>query len=247
MRAGRHRAVARIEVRAHHGVDRLVVTASRVWATRSFWWPGRYVVTFDSYTYGGPNLVVTEAALAVAACALWNDAIFGGVTHLGNPQAGTLYPPRLLALLLEDNRALGVLVAAHVVLLGLGMVALTRRLGFGALGRGVRRRAAVLNGAVLTKSMQFEQILVIAWAPWLLVADRTPTLTGRSSVAGRRRDCRRSTAAILLAGHPQMVFETIVARRRRRRSASSPPTRLAPAAAPRRRRRPRRADRAARS
>ena len=34
------------------------------WVTRSYWWPGRYVVTFDGYTYAGPNLRVTEQAMA---------------------------------------------------------------------------------------------------------------------------------------------------------------------------------------
>ena len=140
------------------------------WVTRSFWWPGRYVVSFDTYTYSGPNTAVTEQALRAGRLPLWNDAIFGGVTHLGNPQAGALYPPRLITLLLEDNRAMGLLVALHVVLLGLGIVAFVRRLGLLPLAAAFAGAAAVLNGAVLTRSIQFEQILVIAWAPWLLTA-----------------------------------------------------------------------------
>ncbi len=171
-----------------------------------FWWPGRYVITFDSYTYSGPNLDVTERALQSGRLALWNDAIFGGVTHLGNPQAGTLYPPRMLALAFETNRAMGVLVALHVVLLGVGMVALARRLGFGAAAATLAGVASVLSGMVLTKAAQFEQILVLAWAPWLLVALHATTQGIRPwrAVAG----LAAVTAAMLLAGHPQLVYES---------------------------------------
>ena len=60
---------------------------------------------------------------------LWNEYIFGGVTHLGNPPAGALYPPKVIGLFFDTNRAMGVLVAAHLVLLAVGMVLLVRRLG----------------------------------------------------------------------------------------------------------------------
>ncbi len=198
-----------IAARLDHGVTAFAVTTiTALWVTRAFWWPGSYVESFDSYTYSGPNLAVTDGALSSGRLALWNDSIFGGVSHLGNPQAGTLYPPRLLLLLSDEHRTLGLLSAGSVLLLGLGVVALTRRLGLGVLAAATAGCLAVLNGAVLTKSVQFEQILVLAWTPWLLVTTHA-TLTGRrpwpavAATAG-------VTAATLLAGHPQLVFETIV-------------------------------------
>ncbi len=61
---------------------------------------------------------------------------------------------------------------------------------------------------MLTKTIQYEQILVIAWAPLLLVAihavlhNERPwrAIGGMSAV----------TATILLAGHPQLVYETLL-------------------------------------
>ncbi len=184
------------------------VALTSAWSTRSFWWPGRYVVSFDGYAYSGPNLTVTEAALRRWSLALWNDSIFGGVSHLGNPQAGTLYPPRLLTLLFEENRAMGVLVALHVVLLGTGMVWLARRLGFDAVAAAVAGCALVLSGMTLTKAIQFEQILVLAWMPWLVAAIHATLRCPRPWRAAG--GLAIVTAAMLTAGHPQMSFEAIV-------------------------------------
>lgn len=186
----------------------LVTAAAALWATRSFWWPGRYVVGYDAYTYSGPNLRVTADGWRAGRIPLWNDAIFGGVTHLGNFQTGALYPPHLIALLVEENRALGLLSAAHVVLLGTGMVALARRFGLGVPASAFVGVTAVLNGAVLIKATQVEQISVLGWTPWILVVVHV-ALTGRRVVPAIAATAA-VTAAILLAGHPQMVYETIV-------------------------------------
>lgn len=185
----------------------LLVGLAALWATRSYWTPGSYVIGFDTYAYSGPNLEVTERAVRDLRIPQINDLIFGGVPHLGNPQAGVLYPPRLLTLFLETNRAMGVLVALHVVLLGLGTVLLMRRLGIGRVGATVAGTALVGSGAVLVKTTQFEQIIVIAWAPLLLacihwIVEAEQPWRPMAAMAA-------VTAAVLLAGHPQLVFETI--------------------------------------
>ena len=186
----------------------LVVTAVALWLTRAFWMPGGYVVGFDTYAYSGPNLEITERALRRWDLPLVDDLIFGGVPHLGNPSAAALYPPNLLSLLVETNRAMGLIVTTHVVLLGIGTVVLCRRLGLGRVGAGGAAVVAVAAGATLTKTVQFEQILVIAWIPWLL-ASIHGVLTARrpwSAVAA----VSVTTAGILLAGHPQLVYEAAV-------------------------------------
>ena len=94
----------------------LIVAAVGVWLSRSFWLPGGYVVGFDTYAYSGPNVVVNERAWSQWRLPILNDLIFGGVPHLGNPQAGALYPPQLLTLVIGTNRAMGIIVATHVVL-----------------------------------------------------------------------------------------------------------------------------------
>ena len=186
----------------------LVVTAVSLWLTRSFWFPGHYVVGFDTYAYSGPNVEVTEQALRHWHLPVLNDLIFGGVPHLGNPQAGVLYPPQLLHLLMGTNRAMGVIVAAHVLLFGLGMLVLARRLGLSVVGATSAAVIATAAGSTLTKTVQYEQILVVAWIPLLVVAIHAVITSARPwrAVAG----LATATAAILLAGHPQLVYQAAV-------------------------------------
>ena len=130
-----------------------VVTLVDLWLTRSFWFPGSYVVGFDTYAYSGPNLEVTERALRNWRLPVLNDLIFGGVPHLGNPSALALYPAQLLTMPFGTNRSMGLLVAAHVVLLGVGMVVLARRVGVGRVGATAGAVVGMAAGSTLTKSL----------------------------------------------------------------------------------------------
>ncbi|HSP28225.1 MAG TPA: hypothetical protein VLN74_06720, partial [Ilumatobacteraceae bacterium] len=186
----------------------LTVTAVGLWLTRSFWFPGRYVVGFDTYAYSGPNVVVTERALREWRLPILNDLIFAGVPHLGNPQTGSLYPAQLVNLLMGTNRAMGVIVTAHVLLMGVGMLLLARRLGLSTVGSTAAALVVTAAGSTLTKTVQFEQILVLAWVPLLLLAIHAVTNSPRPwrAVAG----LGATTAAILLAGHPQLVYQAAI-------------------------------------
>ena len=182
-----------------------IVAVVGLWLTRSFWFPGRHVVGFDTYAYSGPNLEVTERAFRQGHLPILNDLIFGGVPHLGNPSAAALYPPNLLTMVMGTNRAMGVIVAAHLVLLGIGMLVLARRLRLSPIGATAAGVIAMAAGSTLTKTVQFEQILVLAWVPILLIAIHAVITSDRPwrAVAG----LSATTAAILLAGHPQLVYQ----------------------------------------
>ena len=186
----------------------LVVSAVGLWLTRMFWLPGGYVVGFDTYAYSGPNLEVTERALRRWHLPVLDELIFGGVPHLGNPSAAALYPPQLLTMVMNTNRAMGVIVAVHVVLLGVGMLILARRLSLSPLGATAAGLVAMAAGSTLTKTTQFEQILVLAWIPLLLATIHATITSNRPwrSVAA----LAATTAAILLAGHPQLVYEAVI-------------------------------------
>ena len=99
-----------------------------------------------------------------------NEFIFGTVPHLGNHAVGVLYPPRLIALLFGSSLGHGLIVVGHMLMLGLGMVALSRRLGLSALGGAIAGVVVVLIGSTQTKTVQFEQIQPLAWLPLLLLA-----------------------------------------------------------------------------
>ena len=129
-----------------------IIAVVGLWLSRSFWVPGRYVVGFDTYAYSGPNLEVTERALRQWHLPILNDLIFGGVPHLGNPSAAALYPPQLLTLVMNTNRAMGLIVAAHVVLLGVGMLVLARRLGLSPIGATAAGVIAMAAGSTRVNS-----------------------------------------------------------------------------------------------
>ncbi|MGA1566044.1 MAG: hypothetical protein ACO39Q_07505, partial [Ilumatobacteraceae bacterium] len=148
----------------------LVVAAVAVWAGRSFWMPGGVVTSYDGATYSMPNTEVTRAALAGGRVPVLNDQIFGGVPHLGNHAVGVFYPPRLVALLFDTATGHGLVVAAHLVFLGVGITVLARHLRLSGLAAGAAGTTGVLAGATLTKTIQYEQIQPVAWLPWMMLA-----------------------------------------------------------------------------
>lgn len=184
--------------------EEVAVVLATAWVARPFIRPGRYVTGFDTAVYSGPNLRFTLQELTHGRIPLWNDTIFGGAPHLGNTQTGALYLPKLLVAGMNLNRAMSLLVAAHLLLLAGGMLAVMRRLGCRPPAGFVAAFAAVACGAVLTRTIQFEQILVIAWAPAVMVAIHAVLTTSRpwraSGVAAL------VFAGAVLAGHPQMTY-----------------------------------------
>lgn len=180
-----------------------------LWVSRSFWLPGRHVVAFDTFAYSGPNYQVTMDAWRAGRLPLWNDLIFAGVTHAGNPQAGAFSPTKLIGLLADTNRAMNLTVAAHLVLMAVATVFLLRRLGARPPAAFLAALVMVANGAVLTRSIQFEQIIVLAWTPALLWG-----VTAVLASGGRRWRAMAATGAVtamvLVAGHPQIVYQVVV-------------------------------------
>jgi hypothetical protein len=201
-------ASSRAAATVGRGRVELLVALVGVWATRSYWMPGGVVTSYDGATYSMPNTEVTRSALSAGRVPLINDLIFGGAPHLGNHAIGVFYPPRLIALFVDTATAHGLIVAAHVIWLGVGMVVLARRVGLSPLATAVAGIVAMLVGSTLTKTIQFEQIQPLAWLPWLLVA---------IDAVGRRGQSRRRvgvlavvTAMTLLSGHPQLIVEVAV-------------------------------------
>lgn len=201
-------ASSRAAAAVGRGRMELLVALVGVWVTRFYWMPGGVVTSYDGATYSMPNTEVTRSALRAGRVPLINDLIFGGAPHLGNHAIGVFYPPRLLALFVDTATAHGLIVAAHVVWLGVGMVVLARRVGLSPLATAVAGIVAMLVGSTLTKTIQFEQIQPLAWLPWLLVA---------IDAVGHRGQSRRPigvlavvTAMTLLSGHPQLIVEVAV-------------------------------------
>ncbi|HKA04360.1 MAG TPA: hypothetical protein VKD67_08520, partial [Acidimicrobiales bacterium] len=98
--AGRRRRSNLVE----HGV----VSVFTLGVSWPFLRPDRFIAGFDTVAYTAPNLRYTLDAWRDGRLAQWNGRIFGGVTHLGNPQAGALYPLKALALPFGVSRGIAV-------------------------------------------------------------------------------------------------------------------------------------------
>ena len=166
------------------------------------------MVSYDGATYSGPNTEVSLQAIREWRIPFLNEYIFGTAPHLGNHAVGVLYPPRLLALIFGSSHGHGLIVVGHVLLLGLGMVALAKRVGLSPLGGAIAGVVVVLAGSTQTKTVQFEQIQPIAWLPLLLV-----TLHACVTVKGGWREVGLLglvATATLFSGHPQLILEVVI-------------------------------------
>ena len=197
-------ATRRDVLRRQRRLEELAAALAWAWFARAFLRPGRYVTGFDTVSYTGPNLRFSYSELMHGRLPLWNDTIFGGTPHMGNIQTAVLYLPKLLFAGMNLNRAMSLIVASHTALLAVGLIVLVRRLGVRPPGGFVVVLVGLGSGAMLTRTTQFEQILVLAWAPWVLVAIHTVLTSSRPwrAVAGTSL----VVAGMVLAGHPQMTY-----------------------------------------
>lgn len=165
---------------------------------------------FDKLAYTTPNQAVAFDALRQFRLPQWNPYVFGGAPHLANPQVGALYPLKYPFLWLPPHRAVLAIIGVHLILLGLGMVAL--------LGVSLKLRPAAVYvgsfgalgcGVVVSQLPHFEQIITIAWIPWLLFAvDLTLTRRVRPGVGFGL--IAAATALMLLCGHQQPAYYALL-------------------------------------
>ncbi len=102
---------------------------------------------------------------------LWDDTVFGGIPLVADPRHQLFYPFSWLAFVMPAERAIGVILALHVVIASLGARALARTCGASRPGAAL---AAFVYGLA---QVTFFDVLVegfvdyapgIAWTPWIL-------------------------------------------------------------------------------
>jgi hypothetical protein len=177
-----------------------------------FWlyisWPllrtDRTVVGFDGLAYSGPNIATTARALRNLQLPQWNDTIFGGVSHFANVQVALFNPVKLPFLFLDPLRAVAWITAFGMLLFAVGFVVLAHRLRWRAPAGLVGSVVILGSGLIQLKEGALEQLLVLAWLPWLLAAIDLvfDTPRPRRAIAG----VAVLTALILVSGHPQAMF-----------------------------------------
>jgi hypothetical protein len=128
----------------------------------------------DLVSFLFPTYRFAAASLQSGAWPLWNPALYGGAPHIGDIQAGFLYPPNLLLFLLKPDFPYGALQwlsIGHIWFAGAGLYLL--------LARGLRvRRIAALTGAL---AFMFSDVFLVhfgnlnfnavaSWLPWIFWA-----------------------------------------------------------------------------
>src|SRR5450432_1368692 len=79
-----------------------------------------------------PNVLIFQQAVHAGQWPLWSDLLMGGLPFAANPLSKVWYPPQWVALVLPAALHLNLLIWAHLVLAGIGMRALGKKLGLQA-------------------------------------------------------------------------------------------------------------------
>ena len=158
----------------------------------------------DLVSFLFPTYRFAAATLIKGQWPLWDSALYGGAPHIGDIQAGFLYPPNLLLFLLKPDFpyvALQWLSIGHIWFAGAGMYLL--------LARGLRvRRIAALTGALafmfsdafLTHFGNLNFTAVASWLPWVFWAFWP--------IADGRRHMANGNGKWLTANQPSAIWDT---------------------------------------
>ncbi|MCE9623063.1 MAG: YfhO family protein [Actinomycetia bacterium] len=164
----------------------------------------RSAVGFDDVTYSTPQQQITLEAWRHGRMGLWSTTTFGGTPLLGNPFAAGLYPLHWLAAPFPDLLGTDVEMAVHMLIFGMGMYALGRKLGLARPAPAVMAIAGMWSGAMLVRSTLLVHLPPLAWVPWaaiLIHAVITSTyprrITGALAIV---------VWLIITGGHPQSIL-----------------------------------------
>ncbi|MDI3339700.1 MAG: YfhO family protein [Sphaerobacter sp.] len=142
---------------------------------------------------------------------LWNPHLHGGMPHLANFQAATLYPPNLLAYLVArpfSYGALELLALAHYLVASIGAYALARSLGLRPLAAVVPGIVFPYSGFLVAHLGHYSMLAAAAWVPLLLLTLRLTALRASWPWA--------AAAAVVVflmtsAGHQQTLLYALTA------------------------------------
>lgn len=138
---------------------------------------------------------------------LWNPYNGAGAPLLANYQSALLYPLNWPGFFLPLAWSMSVTAVLHLFIGGLGMTALLRCLGAGALGQGMAALAFALTGYLVARLGTYPMISAAVWLPWLVWVAHGMLLRYRFRDAGR---LALIVALLLLAGHAQTAWYSLL-------------------------------------
>ena len=200
------RIVPRLKVRmSAPSIEFVLVGIVWAWVAWPFLTPGKFVYGFDTLSYSGPATKTSFEAWKNLRIPLWSEHMFGGVPFLGRISAQALYFPNLLFSFFQLNTAMDLIMAAHLLLLGFGVLVLIRfGLKLSAPAGSIAAITILTSAFVGVKTLSFDQLTAIAWLPWILfflekmITSERPYkyFSGLSF----------SVTALVFGGHPQFGY-----------------------------------------
>ena len=154
---------------------------------------GRYYhIPYDLAEFHHPLLAFIASSLKEYGCLpWWNPYSYMGEPFFSNVQAAIFYPPTLLTAVAGNALSgrvtvwwMGLLLAAHVLLAGVGAYRLLRALGVGFRAALAGATVYHLGAFFAAQTQHLGAICVAAWLPWALGAlRRLEEKRDRASVA----------------------------------------------------------------
>jgi hypothetical protein len=138
---------------------------------------------------------------------VWDAYRSFGQPLLADPSAEILYPPTWLNLLMPSWAYYTLFATGHLVLAGIGMSVLARRLGLSAGAAFVAGAVWIASGPLFSLVPLYHHLAGAAWVPWVVWA-----AMGVVARPGPRRAAGLAlvTGAQLLAGSADMVMMAVV-------------------------------------
>ena len=135
---------------------------------------GRNFVGRDLVPYGLPMEKMVHDAWARGRIPVWSEELSGGRPLFPNPNAGTLYPARLVLSRLPFPVAMRWFPVLQWILAGLGMVALLGALGASRAAAWVGAATYVFSGVIVSEVFYLPILPPVSFHPWVLWAMARP-------------------------------------------------------------------------
>ncbi len=132
---------------------------------------GRVFYERDVHAFFYGFAAALRRVVAAGSWPLWNPYVAFGQSFVANPQWELLYPPTWALLVLRPEVYYTAFVAGHVLLSGMGMYALGRRLDLGRAASFVAAAAWIAGGPFVSLANLWHHFAGAAWLPWTLLAE----------------------------------------------------------------------------
>lgn len=149
----------------------VLFTVSVVWIFSPFLWGGKIVGFRDAVQTFWPNWEWADRVWASGEVPLWNPHDGLGRSFVADGVSAVFYPGKCIFWLrcFSFETRMGIFLAFHVWLAGLGAARLARHFQANRFGSGLAMMAYGLSGPVLFQATNAVYLVSAAWLPWGLL------------------------------------------------------------------------------